>query len=58
MVLTPEGRCPLLLRRQYPARDVRLGLVEASSGKIGTVTDQALLYCYQYDPRPENTAWW
>jgi protein SCO1/2 len=35
---------------QYPARDVRLGLVEASEGKIGTLTDHALLYCYQYDP--------
>jgi len=34
----------------YPARDVRLGLVEASQGKIGTLTDHALLYCYQYDP--------
>jgi len=34
----------------YPARDVRLGLVEASEGKIGTVTDHAMLYCYQYDP--------
>ena len=34
----------------YPARDVRLGLVEASEGKIGTLTDHALLYCYQYDP--------
>jgi protein SCO1/2 len=29
---------------------VRLGLVEASEGKIGTVTDHAMLYCYQYDP--------
>ena len=34
----------------YPARDLRLGLVEASQGKIGSPTDHALLYCYQYDP--------
>jgi protein SCO1/2 len=24
--------------------------VEASQGKIGTLTDHAMLYCYQYDP--------
>ncbi len=29
---------------------MRLGLVEASEGKIGTLTDHALLYCFQYDP--------
>jgi len=51
LVLTPDGRIDRYFYGvQYPARDVRLGLVEASEGKIGTVTDQALLYCYQYDP--------
>jgi protein SCO1 len=51
LVLTPEGRIDRYFYGvQYPARDVRLGLVEASAGKIGTLTDQALLYCYQYDP--------
>ena len=51
MVLTPEGRIARYFYGiQYPARDVRLGLVEASEGKIGTPTDHVLLYCYQYDP--------
>jgi protein SCO1/2 len=51
LVLTPDGRIDRYFYGvQYPARDVRLGLVEASQGKIGTLTDQALLYCYQYDP--------
>jgi protein SCO1/2 len=51
MVLTPDGRIARYFYGvQYPARDVRLGLVEASDGKIGTPTDHALLYCYQYDP--------
>jgi protein SCO1/2 len=51
MVLTPDGHIDRYFYGvQYPARDVRLGLVEASQGKIGTVTDHALLYCYQYDP--------
>jgi protein SCO1 len=51
MILTPEG----LVSRyfygvQYPTRDVRLGLVEASEGRIGSPTDAALLYCFHYDP--------
>jgi protein SCO1/2 len=29
---------------------VRLGLVEASQGRIGALTDHALLFCYRYDP--------
>src|ERR1700722_16589266 len=41
LVLTPGGRIDRYFYGvQYPARDVRLGLVEASEGKIGTVTDQ------------------
>jgi len=49
--LTPHGRIARYFYGvQYPGRDVRLGLVEASEGKIGTPTDHALLYCYQYDP--------
>lgn len=51
LILTPDGRIARYFYGvQYPPRDFRLGLVEASAGKIGTVTDQALLYCYQYDP--------
>ena len=51
MVLTPDGRMDRYFYGiNYPARDLRLGLVDASQGKIGTSTDQALLYCYQYDP--------
>ena len=51
MVLTPEGRVARYFYGvEYPARDLRLGLVEASQGKIGNPTDQVLLYCYHYDP--------
>ncbi len=51
MVLTPDGRIDRYFYGvEYPARDVRLGLVEASQGKIGSPTDHALLYCYEYDP--------
>ena len=51
MVLTPDGRMARYFYGvNYPARDLRLGLVEASAGKIGTPVDQVLLYCYHYDP--------
>jgi protein SCO1/2 len=51
LVLTPDGRIDRYFYGViYPALDVRLGLVEASEGKLGTLTDHGLLYCYQYDP--------
>lgn len=36
---------------EFSPRDLRLGLVQASQGKIGNITDSVLLYCYHYDPR-------
>jgi protein SCO1 len=51
MVLMPDGRIDRYFYGvQYQPRDIRLGLVEASQGKIGSPTDHALLYCFQYDP--------
>jgi protein SCO1/2 len=51
MVLTPEGRISRYLYGvEYPPKDVRLALVEASQHKIGGVVDQILLYCYHYNP--------
>ena len=35
---------------EYPPKDLRLGLIQASQNKIGTLADQVLLYCYHYDP--------
>jgi len=52
MVLTPGGRLSKYLYGiEFPPRDLRLGLIEASDGKIGSPVDQVLLYCYHYDPR-------
>lgn len=51
MVLTPEGKLSKYFYGiEYAPRDVRLGLVEASAGRIGSPVDQMLLYCYHYDP--------
>jgi protein SCO1/2 len=51
MVLTPEGRVSKYFYGiEYSPRDLRLGLIEASSSRIGTPVDQVLLYCFHYDP--------
>jgi protein SCO1/2 len=51
MVLTPQGRiAQYYYGIEYPPKDLRLALVDASQQKIGTVVDELLLYCYHYDP--------
>ena len=51
MVLTPQGRISRYFYGvDFPPKDLRMGLVEASQGKIGNAVDQVLLYCYHYDP--------
>jgi protein SCO1/2 len=51
IVVTPDGRpARYLFGIEYGARDVRLALVEASEGKVGSPVDSFLLYCYHYDP--------
>ena len=51
IVLTPEGHVArYLFGIEYGPRDLRLAIVDASSGKIGSPIDSFLLYCYHYDP--------
>jgi protein SCO1/2 len=51
MVLTPQGRISRYFYGvDFPPKDLRMGLVEASQGRIGNAVDQVLLYCYHYDP--------
>lgn len=51
VLLTPEGRVSRYFYGiDYPTRDVRLGLVEASQGQIGSPVDELLLLCLHYDP--------
>jgi protein SCO1 len=50
-VLTPHGEIARVLYGiDYAPRDLRLALVEAGDGTIGTAIDQLLLYCYHYNP--------
>lgn len=51
VVVTPDGRVARYFYGiEYAARDLRLGLVEAANGEIGSLVDQVLLYCFRYDP--------
>jgi protein SCO1/2 len=34
----------------FPPRDLRLGLVEAAAGTIGSARDRLMLLCFRYDP--------
>jgi protein SCO1/2 len=51
VLCTPEGRISRYLYGvQFEPRTLRLSLVEASEGRIGSPLDQVILYCYHYDP--------
>jgi protein SCO1/2 len=51
MVLTPDGRLArYLFGIEYGPRDLRYAIVDASNGKVGSVVDSLVLYCYHYDP--------
>ena len=51
-VLTPEGKISRYLYGiQIPDKTLRLSLVEASDGQIGSVLDQFILYCFNYNPQ-------
>ena len=50
LLLAPDGRMARFLPGVEPfPRDLQFGLLEASEGRIGTIVDRAVLYCYQYN---------
>ncbi len=50
-LLTPKGvLSKYFYGIEFSARDIRLGLIEASEERIGTPIDSVLLFCYHYDP--------
>jgi protein SCO1 len=52
MLLTPDAHiAQYYYGAKYFPSDLRLGLIQASQGRIGTLADQIVLYCYHYDPR-------
>ena len=52
ILITPDGRVHRYLHGiEYNPQTLRLSLVEASEGKIGSVSDKAqLMFCFAYDP--------
>ncbi len=51
MFATPDGKLSKYLSGiQYPARDLRMALLEASAKKISNPVDLLILYCCSYNP--------
>lgn len=51
MILTPEGKVSsYYLGIEYLPRNLQLAIMDAADGKIGSLVDQLILLCYQYDP--------
>lgn len=51
-VLTPEGRISRYLYGiDFSPQTMRLSLVEASNGRIGTLADKLTLFCFHFDPK-------
>lgn len=51
MLLTPDGRlAQYYYGIEYAPRDIQLGIIQSSQGKIGNIVDKVILYCYEYDP--------
>jgi protein SCO1/2 len=50
-IVTPQGKlAQYYMGVEYSPNDLRLGLAEASSNRIGSRVDNILTYCYHYDP--------
>jgi len=52
VVATPAGKLSrYFFGIEYAPRDVKFALIESSAGRVGSLVDQVLLYCYHYDPK-------
>ena len=56
-LVSPTGKLTrALFGLEYPARDLKLGLLEAGEGKVGTLAEKLMLFCYHYDPKGNKYA--
>jgi len=54
---SPEGKLSRVLPGiQFPSRDLKFALLEASEGKVGTFAEKLALFCYHYDPKDNKYA--
>lgn len=52
MILTPSGQISRYLHGiKFLPETLRMALLEASDGQIGSVIDQVLMFCFQFDPK-------
>jgi protein SCO1 len=57
MILSPQGKIARYLYGiEYHPKTMRLSLVEAGEGKIGSSIDQLVLYCFHYDAKEGSYA--
>jgi protein SCO1/2 len=58
MILTPSGEISQYFTGiEFSPWDVRLSLIEASRGEVGTAIDHLLLYCFRFDPLQGKYTW-
>jgi protein SCO1/2 len=51
LVVTPDGRLSRYFYGvEYSPKELRMAIVESSEGRVGSLVDELLLYCYHYDP--------
>ena len=51
LVVNPDGRLSRYFYGvEYSPKELRMALVESGQGRIGTVIEELLLYCFHYDP--------
>jgi protein SCO1/2 len=55
-LFTPDGRLSRCLKPPreggswFPVRSLKLGLIEASEGEVGSAVDGFVLWCFAFDP--------
>lgn len=58
VVITPDGRISRYLYGiDFPARDFKLSIAEASLGHTLSTVDRVLLTCFRYDPASRRYGW-
>ncbi len=51
IIVTPDGTISKYIHGvMFDSRTMRLALVDAGKGKIGTIIDNFILFCFQFDP--------
>ncbi len=51
MIVTPDGKLSRYFYGiDYSPKDVKFGIMESAESKVGSASEQLLLYCYHYDP--------